>query len=385
MSVFAARSLTLNDLGTYSIIISVYLLSLSVFISCVGEAQIIWNPKDLNNEVLRSNFGFSFYTTIFLFLLISLISIPLFLMPLNLMVLDLFFVSLTMLIIMMAQNYRYFFHSIDMPQDAAMSGLSLTIGTMMWLLFSPDFLNLNPAVEIFISFGAGGLLAIILSIHKAPMNFSLKNWYKLFLARIAFIRKAGILNFSIWASGNLHWIILGVYFNQGLLGIIRGCLTIISPMQNLERGFSNSFLTQLNKSPLSRIRKLFNIYFISISFIYLIVVIFWLLNSDIILKYTIGEKFLEYKVAISLLMFIPIFQSISAFVSLILKSFSIFIPQILVYTISPLLMFLLIYFNSNSMNPLNIVIGMLLIALMQSFLVYIYYRFFFISGIKSSD
>jgi len=368
LSVIAARELSIEDLGRFSVIMSVYLLHQSIFISCVGEGHVIYNSKEL---IKPDSLGFSILISILICMIISLLSIPLFLMPLGLSLFEVFIVCMTIIFIILAQNFRYYFLSEDRPIAAARVGLIISCVTALWLFLGPKFQYLDPALRIFTSLGVGAIAAIVYSMPKLDANFSTANSVAFLKIRFGFLKKAGALNFSIWASGNLPWVILGTYLNPSLLGIIRGCLTIINPLQTVERGFTNSLLIQVNasRSSTSILTVILRRYIALIAMVYGVCITLWFWQSEAIIGYTIGLKFIDYSNLISILILIPFFQAVTSFSSAVLKTYSIFGVQILTYLVTPLIMLLIVIINSDATNPRNIIIGMFCIAVFQAFAV----------------
>ena len=368
LSVVAARELSIEDLGRFSVIMSVYLLHQSIFISCVGEGHVIYNSKEL---IKPDSLGFSILISLLICMIISLLSFPLILMPLGLGFFELLITFLTITVIILAQNVRYYFLSENQPIAAARVGLIISCGTALWLFLGPKFPDLDPVLRIFTSLGVGAIAAIAYVMPKLDANFSTANSVAFLKIRFGFLKKAGALNFSIWASGNLPWVILGTYLNPSLLGIIRGCLTVINPLQTVERGFTNSLLIQVNasRSSPSNLSFILSRYTALIAMVYGVFITLWFWQSEAIIGYTIGSKFLDYSNLISILILIPFFQAVTSFSSAVLKTYSIFGVQILTYLVTPFVMITIVIINSDAINPRNIIIGMFCIAVFQAFAV----------------
>ena len=369
ISVLAARNLSFEALGAFAIIMSVYQLHQSLFVACIGEGAIIFESQGIpDNDSLI----FSINISLVLSILGGVILFPIFLLPLQLSFLDLFAIFITNSLILMLLSFRYFSLSKKTPLDSIVYGLLMLAGSLFWIFIMPEQRLFSKPVEFFMCIGVGAIAGLLFGIQRANVNYSIKNTISILKKRKNFLTKSAFLTSGIWASSHLPQVILGIFFNQALLGVVRACLTIINPIQTIERGLTNSLLIDSNTNDNNKndVKKIYKKYLTLISFLHGLIISTWFLFSEKIIFYTIGPKFLAYEDAISIIIFIPLIQSVTAFSSAILRSYNRFSSQIFAYIISPPVMIFIFYLNRGSENPENIMYGFLSIALFQCSIIF---------------
>lgn len=272
----------------------------------------------------------------------------------------------------MIQSFRYLHLANGHPLGAAVVGISLAALAGAMISWDVELLDLNRAVNLYAVLGVSAALVFALKIAFIKVKFEPKGVASIFWERWDFTKKATKLNVSIWLAGNLPWIILGVYLNQTLLGILRACLTLVNPIQTIERGFTNALLVDVSASNIDtpRLLKVFLRYIALFSSIYLCILTLWFFNAEAIVILTIGDKYLSYISSISVLLFIPIFQVISTFSSAILKSKHIFWPQTAIYIFTPALMVPAVWYFSSGDLPDPVVWVMALVAFIQAVFIF---------------
>lgn len=369
MSVLAARSLSFEALGTFAIVMSVYQLHQALFITCIGEGGIIFKSQDaLDNDSLIFSINISLALTI----LGGAILFPIFLLPLELGFLDFFAIFITNFLILMLLSLRYFSLAKRNPLDSIIYGLLMLVGSLFCFFIFPEQRFFSKPIEFFIFIGVGAFAGLLFGILRVDVNYSIGNTISILKKRKNFLTKSAFLTSAIWTSSHLPQIILGIFFNQALLGIVRACLTIINPIQTIERGLTNSLLIDSNTSgnDKSDVHKIYKKYITLMLIIHALIISTWFLFSEKIIFYTIGPKFLAYEDAISIIIFIPLIQSVTAFSSAVLRSYNIFSSQILAYIISPPVMIFVFYLNRDAENPENIMYGLLSIIIFQCSIIF---------------
>ena len=369
ISVLAARNLSFEALGTFAIVMSVYQLHQSLFITCIGEGAIIFESQDISDN---DSLIFSINISLVLSILGGVILFPILLLPLQLSFLDLFAIFITNSLTLMLLSFRYFSLAKKTPLDSIFYGLLMLTGSLFWIFIMPEQRLVSKPVEFFMCIGVGAMVGLLFGIPRANVNYSMENTISILKKRKKFLTKSAFLTSGIWASSHLPQVILGIFFNQTLLGVVRACLTIINPIQTIERGLTNSLLIDSNTNDNNKndVKKIYKKYLTLISLLHGLIISTWFLFSEKIIFYTIGPKFLAYEDAISIIIFIPLIQSVTAFSSAILRSYNRFSSQIFAYIISPPVMIFIFYLNRDSENPENIMYGFLSIALFQCSIIF---------------
>lgn len=364
LSIIAARQLELDQLGTFGILLSTYNLTQALFIGCVGEGLIIFRDEKNSHEYLM---GFATLMALTLSGLVCTGVFSIFSSGLNLTSTDLLVSFICILLAVMVQGFRYQSLSEGKQIKAAVSGFILIFTTLLSTAFTSYFTDLAPPVRLLLALGTGSALVLLMRISFTRVRFSISIFHKILRTRYVFIRNAGINTVAVWTASHLPQLILGAFINASTLGVLRACLTIINPIQSIEKGFTNSLLIELRGD-----RK-FNIFkdagarnFGLLAFVNLFFVIMWFLFSELIIEFTIGNKYQPYESVISVLIFIPMIQSIGATSSAILKSFHTFWPQTVGYLLSPCIMIPLVFTINSPEATIYIAFGYLVAAILQS-------------------
>jgi O-antigen/teichoic acid export membrane protein len=369
VSIVAARTLTPSDLGVFSIILSIYGLQQSLFVACLGEGHLI-HTKEKNSS--EDEIGFTILLSWLMVVLLTSVLFAVFLNPLGLTFYDFVGILFSNLVLVTFQCFR--FHNLALKNIAVAVTCSLIIIVAIsagWLI-EGRLLDTSEPVSVFLSMGAGALVAVAIQLQWCKVRFNKDAIRSLSQKRSQFIRKSGILSLAIWMSSHLPQIILGAFFNPALLGIIRACLTIINPVQSIERGLVNSLLVQVNEKELSRdnIFQIFLRYLSLIVPIHLVIIVLWFTFPTQIISYSIGESYFKYEDAISIIIFIPLVQSLAGFSSAVLRSLHFFSIQTFTFVVSPIVTLGTFYHFRFSETPKFIFMGLLLLALLQSSLIF---------------
>ena len=346
-SIISARNLTSSEYGNYAILYSIFTLLQGGYISCIGETFLIKKSSQYIKQSISEIKFFSKYLII-IFIILGFILNYLFEVSFSNILIYLF--SIFNLIIM--QNNRYYFLSYNLNKKSiANSILFLFIFTICLFLLTIFKINLSTS---YLYFSLLGFSAFFINlINLSQIDF--RNRISKLKENKKFILKSLYSTILFWCSGNFHWILLG-YFSRESLGIIKACLTVISPIQTISRGMSITVYKILNKN--NNLKTFIKLSLLTI-IISLIILSIWFLFPYKILEITIGQKYFPYKNAISIIMFIPGIAFITLLGNSFLKFNNYFKPIYISNLIIALFLSGFIILNQNNYNINNIAIATL--------------------------
>lgn len=357
--IFGARILDTRQLGIYSLIYSLYLLCIGMYISCIGETMFIKRNNYLSikkqplSEILSIVFLFSITTaSISLFLFIRF----------NASYLNILIYSFSIVNLILFTNNRYFNLSNGRNKESFIKVIIYFVLTIILIAFIFFFkIQINSGYILFLLLGIPSFLINIISVDQ--INFKIANSHNFLWENKKFIFSSFKLQFIIWCSGHLHWLIIGSVVSIDLIGIVRACLSLVNPVFSIGRGMTIFFLKLLSKD--NSFKAL--IYTSIISFVVsLSFILIWLIFPNEILELTIGFKYIDYKRVITVLFLIPPFGNSISIANSFLKYNDNFKPMYFSYIVTVILLNTFIIINKNiDFKPLEISILILSIYIIN--------------------
>ena len=374
-TIVGARYLSLAEFGLYSILFSVYLLLQGIYYGAIGE--LILSAGRWEDNVPEYLKGYALFLMAIAISFFSLLAIP-FLITLDLTAFEIILYLLSSVSLIFLNNARYCFHADDLHFYASIVSIAFFIGTITSIFFLESivdfmfFKDVSGAIKIFVAFGLSSLVVNLFAYSNLHINMQAKNLKKQWELYGQFTNKSVLLSIVFWIAGNLHWVILGAFYSPIFLGIMRGCLAIINPLQVIDRALTVSLLSAKRKN--GEIKVILKRHLYIAWFIYFFIIGMWFAYSDLIILVTIGEKFIEYKNTISVLIFIPVFQVCFSLCSATLKSLKIFMPQIFIQVFVPIVILIFIIFAKDGEKAILLAAGILGVNIFTSISLLLYMK-----------